>query len=133
MNKKTEEATSLADRRARGVAVLADQHGVSEDAVVGQLTNQFGKEWADEVFVAVGGDAWADDCLSLRDRSLIVLAALAAQGGVETRLGNHIRWALRHGVTQDELESMARLLNVYIGYPKSSLALEIIRDVINAD
>ena len=56
---------------------------------------RYGKRMAEEAFHASGGGNWEADVLSLRDRSLIVVAALAAQGGVEERLRSHVRWALR--------------------------------------
>ncbi len=74
-----------------------------------------------------------DDCLSLRDRSLVVLAALMTQGGVEERLRGHTRWALDHGVTPEELEATATLLAVYIGYPRASVAMQTINEVARAE
>jgi alkylhydroperoxidase/carboxymuconolactone decarboxylase family protein YurZ len=58
------------------------------------------------------------------------LAALVSQGGVEERLRVHVRWALDHGVTPDELEAMGALLAVYVGYPRASVAAEMIREVL---
>lgn len=49
---------------------------------------------------------------SLRDRSLIVIAALITQGGVETRLRRHVRWAVEHGSSREELEALVTLLAV---------------------
>ena len=48
-------------------------------------------------------------------------------------LRGHTRWALDHGLTPDELEAMATLLAVYVGYPRASVAIEIIRDVVAAE
>jgi 4-carboxymuconolactone decarboxylase len=72
--------------------------------------------------------AWVDDDLSLRDRSLVVVAALVAQGGVETRLRGHVGWAIEHGATRAELEAVVTLLAVYVGFPKASVGMEIVRD-----
>ena len=63
----------------------------------------------------------------------LVLAALVAAGRVEARLRVHVRWALDHGVTPEELEAMATLLAVYVGYPRASVAMEVIRDVVAAE
>jgi 4-carboxymuconolactone decarboxylase len=84
---------------------------------------------AGEAVQAAGG-AWVEDCLSLRDRSLVVVAALAAQGGVEERLRTHVRWALEHGVTPEELDAALALLAVYVGYPRASVAMEVIQEVL---
>jgi 4-carboxymuconolactone decarboxylase len=72
-----------------------------------------------------------DDRLSLRDRSLIVVTALIALGGVEDRLRGHVRWAIDHGSTREELEALGALLAVYLGYARASVGLEIIRDELD--
>ena len=75
--------------------------------------------------------AWSDDGLTLRDRSLIVLTALIVQGGVEARMRPHVRWAIEHGSSREELEAMFALLAVYTGYPKASVGVEIVRDELD--
>ena len=42
------------------------------------------------------------------------------------RLRPHVRWALEHGATAAELDALARLVAAYAGYPRASLALEVI-------
>lgn len=59
-----------------------------------------------------------------------MLAALITQGGVESRLRQHVGWALEHGATGEELEALASLLEVYAGYPRASVGMEVIRDVL---
>jgi 4-carboxymuconolactone decarboxylase len=121
----------MADRErvSRGRAAYASQFRLPEDEAVEELKRAVGERMANEAINAAAG-AWVDDCLSLRDRSLVVLAALVTQGGVEERLRMHIRWALDHGVTREELEAMGALLAVYIGYPRASVAAEMIREVL---
>jgi 4-carboxymuconolactone decarboxylase len=86
-----------------------------------------GDRMATEAINAAGG-AWVDDCLSLRDRSLIVVASLVTQGGVEQRLRGHLRWALDNGATREELEALISLLAVYTGYPRASTAIQLLRN-----
>ena len=116
-----------AERRQRGVAAYASQFGVPEAEVERLFLERFGRRFAEEAF-HVAGDAWQDDSLSLRDRSLIVLAVLATQGGVESRLRPHVRWALEHGATPAEIDALACLVAAYAGFPRASVALETIRD-----
>ena len=117
------------DRTSRGRAAYASQFGLPEDEAVELLETIVGERMAGEAVQAAGG-AWVEDCLSLRDRSLVVVAALAAQGGVEERLRTHVRWALEHGVTPEELDAALSLLAVYVGYPRASVAMEVIREVL---
>jgi len=90
-----------------------------------------GDRMAREAINAAGG-AWVDDCLSPRDRSLIVVASLVTQGGAEQRLRGHLLWALGNGATREELEALVTLLAVYAGYPRASTAIELLRDELGA-
>jgi alkylhydroperoxidase/carboxymuconolactone decarboxylase family protein YurZ len=38
-----------------------------------------------------------------------------------------VRWAIDQGSTRDELEALVTLLAVYIGYPRASVAMEVVR------
>ena len=117
----------MTERYERGLDAYASQFGIPRDEVAGWFTDRFGERFGEEAINAAAG-AWVDDCLSLRDRSLIVVAALIAQGGVEARLRGHIRWAIEHGSTRQELEALATLLAVYVGYPRASAGMEVVRD-----
>jgi 4-carboxymuconolactone decarboxylase len=119
------------ERWARGIAAYASQFSLSEEDVFPHLSSRFGERMATEAVYAAGG-AWDPDSpLSLRDRSLAVLTALAAQGGVEERLRPHVRWAVEHGATRDEVEALLAFLAVYIGYPRASVATEVAREVLD--
>jgi 4-carboxymuconolactone decarboxylase len=117
------------DRTARGRAAYASQFGLPEEEAIELLEATVGARMAAEAVQAAGG-AWVEDCLSLRDRSLIVVAALVAQGAVDSRLRTHVRWALEHGVTSEELDAALALLAVYVGYPRASTAMEVVGEVL---
>jgi 4-carboxymuconolactone decarboxylase len=120
------------EREARGRQAYASQFRLPEDEAVAELERIVGERMAGEAINAAGG-AWVDDCLSFRERSLVVVAALVAEGGVEARLRGHVRWALDHGVTAEQLEAVAALLAVYVGYARASVAMEVIREVVAAE
>ena len=115
------------ERYERGLDAYASQFGIPRADVPQWFTDRYGERFGAEAINAAGG-AWADDRLSLRDRSLVVVAALISQGGVEERLRGHVRWAIDHGSSRDELEALAALLAVYVGYARASVGLEIIRE-----
>jgi 4-carboxymuconolactone decarboxylase len=117
----------VSDRYERGLKAYASQFGIDESEVAAWFADRHGARFGEEAINSAGG-AWPDDELSLRDRSLVVVAALIAQGGVEDRLRGHVRWAVEHGVTAAELDAMVTLLAVYVGYPRASTANEIVRD-----
>ncbi len=119
------------ERWARGIAAYASQFGLPEEEVFGHLSSRFGERMATEAVQAAGG-AWdLNSPLSLRDRSLAVLTALAAQGGVGERLRPHVRWAVEHGATRAEIEELLAFLAVYIGYPRASVAIDIARQELD--
>lgn len=115
------------DRRARGLDAYASQLGVAREEVEGWFAERFGERFGEEAVQSAGG-AWVDDELSLRDRSLVVVAALVAQGGVDERLRGHVRWAIEHGSSRAELEALVTLLAVYVGFPRASVAMEVVRE-----
>ena len=115
------------DRRERGLAAYSSQLGVRPDEVEKWFAERMGDRFGEEAINAAAG-AWVDDCLSLRDRSLVVVAALVTQGAVDERLRGHLRWAVQHGASREELEALVTLLAVYVGFPRASVAMEIVRD-----
>lgn len=115
------------DRYQRGLEAYASQFGVQPDEVEAWFAERMGERFGGEAINAAAG-AWVDDSLTLRDRSLVVVAALIAQGGVDTRLRGHVRWAIEHGSSREELEALVTLLAVYVGFPRASVGMEIVRD-----
>jgi 4-carboxymuconolactone decarboxylase len=115
------------DRRERGLDAYASQFGIPREEVPAWFAERFGERFGEEAIAAAGG-AWRDDVLSLRDRSLIVVAALITQGGLESRLRGHVRWAIEHGSSREELEALVTLLAVYAGFPRAAVGMEIVRD-----
>jgi 4-carboxymuconolactone decarboxylase len=115
------------DRYERGLDAYASQFGIAREDVPGWFAERFGDRFGDAAINSAAG-AWVDDELSLRDRSLIVVAALITQGGVDDRLRGHVRWAIDHGSTRQELEALVTLLAGYIGFPRASVGMEIVRE-----
>jgi 4-carboxymuconolactone decarboxylase len=118
------EASAKASPRTT-LAIYARQFGVPEGEVEAHMRRRLGPRMTAQA-LASAADMWLDDALSLRDRSLIVISALAAQGGVDARLRSHVRLSLEHGVTPEELEAMCHLLITYAGTPRASVAMEIV-------
>lgn len=120
----------VSDRWEQGLAAYASQFGIAGTEVWDHMCGLVGERMAREAIESAAG-AWVEDCLSLRDRSLIVLTALIVQGGVEDRMRPHVRWAVAHGATREELEALASLLAVYVGYPKASVGVQVIREELD--
>jgi hypothetical protein len=77
--------SSADDRWECGLDALSSQLGVPRDDVLERLRGRFGERMATEAVTAMGGAWTVDSPLSLRDRSLLVVAALVhdypPQGG----------------------------------------------------
>ena len=114
-------------RRERGREVYAAQFRMPADEVEQRIVETFGERFAEEMFAAAGGSAWEDAPLTRRDRSLVVVAVLAALGGADDRLRTHVGFALENGATPDELEALVALIAVYAGFPRASVAMEVVR------
>jgi 4-carboxymuconolactone decarboxylase len=117
----------VSERYDRGLKAYASQFGIDESEVAAWFAENHGERFGEEAINAAGG-AWNDDELSLRDRSIVVVAALIAQGGMDDRLRGHVRWAVEHGVTPEQLEAIVALLAIYAGFPRASVASEVVRD-----
>lgn len=69
----------------------------------------------------VVGEMWSRPQLSRRDRSLFVIAVLAAQTRDE-ELQAHTRIGLRHGLTRVEIEEILLHVAAYAGFPAAMAA-----------
>ena len=73
-------------------------------------------------------EVWERPQLSKRDRSLITVAALTALYRTD-QLRVHIRRALDHGVTKEELGEIITHLAFYAGWPTAVNAALVAREV----
>lgn len=124
--------TTAQDRRTRGLRTYASQFDMSEREVAELMTSMLGAHMAEEAWQSAAA-AWTERDLSMRDRSLVVIASLVSQGGVEPRLRGHLRWAIRNGATRAELEALMALLAVYAGYPRASIGMELLREELGGE
>ncbi|MBT2336632.1 carboxymuconolactone decarboxylase family protein [Variovorax paradoxus] len=69
----------------------------------------------------VMGDVWKQPELALRDRSLVTVSILAAQGNFD-EMKVHMSRAVDNGVTLDELRGLIVQVAVYAGWPAGVMA-----------
>jgi len=77
------------------------------------------------------GDLWGRPQLSRRDRSLIVITALMTQKS-EEELEIHLRNAINHGLTREEINEVLITVAGYAGFPTAMPASRIFDKVIRA-
>jgi alkylhydroperoxidase/carboxymuconolactone decarboxylase family protein YurZ len=125
------DAPDSTERRRKGLEVYASQFGCAPEEARVLFETQFGSAFADEAFEASGGRVWQEGPLSMRERSLIVIAILATLGGVQERLSGHVTWAIDNGASVDDIEAAILMVSNYAGYPRSSVAMETARQAIS--
>lgn len=77
-------------------------------------------------------DIWQADGLSLRDRSLVTVAAMTAMGRT-IELRHHLAAALDLGLTEEELTHAIGQLALYAGLPTVHAAYAVAREVFEAN
>jgi 4-carboxymuconolactone decarboxylase len=82
-------------------------------------------ELTDDVLFA---DVWNRPELSARDRSLITVAVLAANGNTD-QLGFHLGRAVENGLTKDELIEAITHVTLYAGWPRGMAAMGVAKTV----
>ena len=76
------------------------------------------------------GQVWSREAqLSLRDRSLVTVVALMAQGLVDSSFRFHLENAKNNGVTQEEMAEVLTHAAFYAGWPKAWAALRLAKEV----
>ena len=70
------------------------------------------------------GNVWASDAISLRERSMLTLAILAATGNFE-EIPMHVRATLRTGASQRDVMEAFQHVAIYAGVPKANHAIKL--------
>lgn len=116
--------TDSQDRLARGMAVrrkvLGDAHVDRAEAARSDLDTPF------QHLITEGawGTVWASDAISLRERSMLTLALLAATGNFE-EIPMHIRATTRTGASRRDVMEAFQHVAIYAGVPKANHAIKL--------
>lgn len=95
-----------------------------------QLVGDFAPKLAELTDDVLFGDVWERTELSPRDRSLVTVAALIANGNTE-QLAGHLGRARQNGLSETELAEVIIHLAFYAGWPRAMSAVRVARDVFN--
>ena len=77
------------------------------------------------------GEAWGDNALTPRERSMLNLGMIAALGKME-EFATHVRGALTNGLTENELRAALTQIAVYCGAPVGVDCFRVARQVLAA-
>ena len=96
---------------------------------LGKLAPEFARLNDDVLF----GEVWArEEELSPRDRSLITISALFAQG-LYPQLKSHLAIGKEHGLTKEEVVETVTQLAFYCGWPKAWSTFPMIEEIYGSD
>lgn len=108
--------TGMKTRRA----VLGDAHVDRAEAAKTPLDDPF----QTLITEAAWGTVWASDAISLRERSMLTLALLAATGNFD-EIPMHIRATARTGASEQDVIEAFQHVAIYAGVPKANHALKL--------
>ena len=104
---------------------MAVKQTAGRDAL-GKFAPQFAQLNDDVLF----GQVWSrEDKISLRDRSLVTVVALMAQGLVDSSFQYHLETARKNGITREEIAEVLTHAAFYAGCPKAWAAFRMAKEV----
>ena len=92
--------------------------------------SQFAGEFAHMIYENAFVELWARPGLTPKDRSILTLGILIAQGS-QDELKAHVAIALKNGVTREELGEILYHAMGYAGIPAAAAALTVARKVVD--
>ena len=101
-------------------AVLGDAH---VDRAEAEKT-EFDLPFQTLITESAWGSVWGDTSISLRDRSMLTLALLAATGNFE-EIPMHIRATRHTGATKTDIVQAFQHVAIYAGVPKANHAIKL--------
>ena len=101
-------------------AVLGDTHVDRADALRDDLDTPFQTLITESAW----GTVWASDAISLRERSMLTLAILAATGSF-AEIPMHVRATVRTGASPRDVMEAFQHVAIYAGVPKANHAIQL--------
>ena len=101
--------------------------GAHVDKALDQKTS-FDKPFQNLITESAWGTVWANDTISLRERSMITLALLAATGNFD-EIPMHIRATVNTGASKEDIREAFMHVAIYAGVPKANNAFKIAKKV----
>jgi len=119
------------DMYERGLAMRRKVLGA--DYVDRALSNadDFNRDFQRLITQYAWGEAWGDNALSPRERSILNLGMIAALGKMH-EFETHVRGALTNGLTPNELRAALTQIAVYCGAPVGVDCFRVAHGVLKA-
>ena len=121
----TERKIDTAALRAANPPLPAPASGAGHAKAVTEALEATAPKFAQLTNEVVFGDLWRRSDLSLRDRSLVTVVALAAMGDND-QLEFYVRWGMESGLTRAQIAEAVTHLAFYAGWGKATRAMTAI-------
>lgn len=110
--------SKLDEKSERGLAVIGGMMGpeFAEKMREGATSGKFGSDITRMALDFSFADSWGREGLPLREKSLVIIAALIALKQ-PAELRNHVKIGVANGLTISDLESLLVQLTSYVGFP----------------
>jgi len=118
-----------ADRYARGLAEQAPLYGTEIKDDLADLPEPFNEALPRFLTEFCFGDFYTRDGLTLAERELLVLCALATLGDTTAQLGPHGRACLQVGNTKTAVVAALVHCFPYIGFPRAVAAIRAVKNL----
>jgi 4-carboxymuconolactone decarboxylase len=113
----------------KGMVKLEEIEGEHGHAVLQSLNNiapKLGKNIVSFTF----GEIYSRTGLDLKQRQLVTLGSLTAQGGCEPQLNVHINTAFNVGLTEEQIIEAHLQCALYVGFPKVLNAIGVLKKIL---
>ena len=116
------------NRLEKGAEMQTPLYGTGMKQAMGSLPGEFATAIPKMLTELCFGDFYTRTGLDLKTRELMIFCALATMGGTERQMASHAAGNLKAGNDKETLLSAMVQLYPYIGFPRISNAINIIKD-----
>ena len=114
----------MSDRYDKGMEVRRKVLGDAHMDRAERAKTAFDEPFQTLITEGAWGTVWASDAISLRERSMLTLALLAATGNFE-EIPMHIRATARTGASKQDVLEAFQHVAIYAGVPRANHALKL--------
>lgn len=114
----------MTDRHEKGMAVRRVVLGEAHVDRAEAAKTSFDAAFQDLITQSAWGTVWASEAITLRERSMITLALLAATKNFD-EIPMHIRATANTGATQRDVIEVFQHVAIYAGVPAANHAIEL--------
>jgi len=119
---------TMTDRHDKGLQIRREVLGTAHVDRAEAAKTPFDTPFQQMITEAAWGTVWAGDAITLRERSMLTLALLAAQG-MDDEFMMHVRATANTGASPQDVREALMHVAIYAGVPRANHALKLARQV----